>query len=199
MRSIKLTDKQISVIVGTLLGDGYLDKTTMGRSLRLHHSKSQEAYVLWKYNILKNIVNSEPRTYKTKENTTKMYFRTVSHPYLIDLQKLFYRNGKKIFPGKFLEKTFNPLVLATWLMDDGTNELGTSKCIKINSQSFDYEEHEKIRIVLKKRFGLDSNINKDRQYFRIRFYQKSMPRLIKIVKPHILPTMLYKFFPVTTH
>ncbi len=195
MRKTKLTDKQISVIVGTLLGDGYLDKTTMGYSLRLHHGKSQEEYVLWKYNILKNIVNSQPKTYKTRENTIKMYFRTVSHPYFLSLRKLFYRNGKKIFPGKFLEKIFDPLILATWLMDDGTNELGTSKCVKINSQSFSHKEHETICGVLKKKFDLDANVNKDRQYFRIRFYQRSMPRLIKIVRPYILPSMLYKFSP----
>lgn len=178
MRQVKLTKKQVSVIVGTLLGDGHFDKTT-----------------IWKYNILKNIVNSKPKTYTTRESTIKMYFRTVSHPYFTVLRKLFYRNGKKIIPKKLLEKTLDPLALATWLMDDGTNELGTSKCVKINSQSFDCKEHKIICHILKKKFNLDANVNKDRQYFRIRFYQKSMPRLIKIVKPYILPSMLYKFSP----
>lgn len=190
MRATKLTSDQVSVIVGSLLGDGYLDETTMGYSLRFHHGIKQKDYIDWKYSVLSNIVNSPPKVYGTK-----VYFRTVSHPYLVNLRKLFYKGKNKVIPKSFLKEFLDPLSLAVWLMDDGTNELGSGKCAKINSQSFSYSDHEIICRLLRDRFGLEANMNKDRTYFRIRFYKKSMPKLIKIVRPYILPSLFYKLSP----
>ena len=190
MREVNLTDNQISVIVGSLLGDGYLDETTMGYSLRFHHGIKQKDYIDWKYSVLSNIVNSPPKVYGTRT-----YFRTVSHPYFTDMRKLFYKGGSKIIPREFLREIINPLSLAVWLMDDGTNELGSGKCVKINSQSFTHKEHEFFCDLFRDKFNLKTNINKDRTYFRIRFYKESMSRLIKIVKPYTLPSMFYKLSP----
>jgi len=190
MREVELTADQLAVIVGTLLGDGYLDETTMGYSLRLHHGIKQKDYVDWKYKILSNIVNSPPKVYGTR-----VYFRTVSHPHLVNLRKLFYKDKNKVIPENFLEKLFNPLSLAVWIMDDGTNELGSGKCVKINSQSFSYADHEIICKLLRNKFGLKAKINKDRTYFRIRFLKESMPRLVEIVRPYFLPSLFYKLSP----
>lgn len=190
MREVELIEEQQSVIVGSLLGDGYLDETTKGYSLRIHHGIKQKDYVDWKYNFLKNIVNSAPKVYGTR-----VYFRTVSHPYLSILRKLFYQNHRKIIPKELIKDVINPLVLAVWIMDDGTNELAHGQCLKINSQSFTYKEQVFLCKVLKDKFNLESNINKDRQYFRIRFYKPSMPNLINIVRPYILQSMFYKLSP----
>ena len=64
-------------IIGTLLGDGYLDKTTRGYSLRIHHGIAQKEYVDYKYQLIKCFVNSAPKT-----SGKAYYFRTVSHPEL---------------------------------------------------------------------------------------------------------------------
>ena len=190
MRAAKLTAEQKAVMIGSMLGDGYLDKTTMGFSLRFHHGIKQKDYIDWKYAQLKNIVNSPPKVYGSR-----VYFRTVSHPYLDQLRKVFYKNRTKIAPHKFLQQAINPLALAVWIMDDGTNELGSGQCLKINSQSFTHNEHKLFCRLLRDRFGLEANINKDRTYFRIRFHKISMPKLIRIVKPYILPTLFYKLSP----
>ena len=145
---------------------------------------------MWKYEFLANIVNSAPKVYGTR-----IYFRTVSHPFFSDLREGFYEGHRKIIPKELLETEMNPLALAVWIMDDGTNELGSSHCLKINSQSFSYQEHEFLCDLLRKKFGLEANINKDRKYFRIRFYQRNMDNLIHITKPYILPSMTYKLSP----
>lgn len=187
MRATELTADQKSVLIGSLLGDGYLDETTMGYSFRLHHGIKQKDYIDWKYQVLSNIVNSPPKVYGTR-----VYFRTVSHPYLVNLRKLFYREDKsKVIPENFLEKFLDPLSLAVWLMDDGTSE-GRSQCVKINSQSFSYTDNEIICKLLRSKFGLKVSINKDRTYFRTRFHKESMPRLTEIVQPYFLPSFLYK-------
>lgn len=80
-------------------------------------------------------------------------------------------------------------------MNDGTNELGSGKCLKLNSQSFDYKEHEFFCDLFRNKFGLNASINKDRTYFRIRFHKESMPKLIEIVRPYVLPSLFYKLSP----
>lgn len=200
MRDVVLTnDDQIEVMVGTLLGDAYLDKTTMGYSLRLHHSMEQKEYVFWKYEVLRNIINSAPKSYFREQGFGEMvYFRTVSHPYLITLRNKFYKGRVKIFPKKLVEKFLLPLALAVWIMDDGTNELGYGKCLRINTQSFSREEQICICKLLNKKYGLIATLNKDKKRYRIRFAKECMGKLIGLVRPYILPSMFYKLVPVTT-
>lgn len=113
-RKLSFNQQQQMLIVGTLLGDGYLDKTTRGYSLRIHHGISQKEYVDYKYLIINSFVNSAP-----KQSRKAYYFRTISHPYLNVLRKHFYIQQKKILPKIFLEENFNAFALAIWIMDDG--------------------------------------------------------------------------------
>lgn len=58
-----LTQSQKSLIIGTMLGDGYL-RIIPGRKnafLEINHSFSQKEYVDWKFNRLKNICISTPK------------------------------------------------------------------------------------------------------------------------------------------
>src|SRR3989344_7267463 len=60
----RLNRIQKDLIIGSLLGDGSL--RLMGRSREasfvVDHSEKQKDYVLWKYEVLRNWVNREPRT-----------------------------------------------------------------------------------------------------------------------------------------
>ena len=58
--------EKLDVIVGTLLGDGRIEQRSKGirkfsARLRIHPSEAQKEYVLWKYEILKDFVDSPPR------------------------------------------------------------------------------------------------------------------------------------------
>ena len=53
MRKQKLNRQQKEFLVGTLLGDGCLLKTTRGYCLRIHQGIKQKDYVEWKYNVMK--------------------------------------------------------------------------------------------------------------------------------------------------
>jgi hypothetical protein len=125
-RNHQLSEFQESVIIGCILGDGHLLKTTRGFCLKINHSLKQKALVDWKYTALKEI-STPPKVYKNS-----YYFRTVSHPIMLYYRKLFYRGKCKVIP-KELAAYMNPVVLAVWIMDDGTNELGHSKCLRINT------------------------------------------------------------------
>jgi hypothetical protein len=49
MREQSLTKCQCDLVIGSLLGDEYLLKTTRGYAFRVNHGLAQKAYVDWKY------------------------------------------------------------------------------------------------------------------------------------------------------
>jgi len=180
-----LSNKQRDLMIGSLLGDSYLVKTTRGYSFRVNHGLTQKDYVDWKYKILKNLVNSAP-----KFTDRCYYFRTVSHPAFSQLRKQFYKGKKKIVCRSLIEKHMNRLVLAVWIMDDGSKDKGQ---LRINSQSFSKLENIFLQRVLYAKLGIKSTLNQDKDRYRLRVNGQSMKLLLKLVKPHIIPSMLYKF------
>ncbi len=186
-RKISFSKIHLSLILGSLLGDGYLDKTTRGYSLRIHHGITQKEYVDFKYEILKSFVNSAP-----KQSGKAYYFRTVSHPYLNYLREIFYLERTKVLPKEFLEENLDPFALAIWIMDDGAADW---KQLRINTQSFTLAENIWLTQLLQAKFGIVIKINKDRGKYRLRFSASSMQVLKDLVLPYIIPSMLYKLSP----
>lgn len=183
-----LTQLQKFVIIGSILGDGYL-RIIEGRKdafLEINHSFKAKDYVDWKYKMLENIVKSKPKSRKGKEGRIAYRFFTRQHPELTDLLEMFYKNGKKIIPTRI---KINPIILAVWYMDDG------SKCrnsdVYLNTQQFDIEDQKRMLKALRE-LGLKARLNKDKKYYRIRFLKSSLPRLKKLISKYIIPSMKYK-------
>ena len=183
-----LTQFQKSVIIGTMLGDGYI-RTFSGRKnalLEINHSIYQKEYVDWKYTILKNIVISPPKVRQGNGTRIAYRFYTKQLSELSRLQKLFYENRIKKIP---LNLSLDKVSLAVWYMDDG------SKCrssdIYLNTQQFGIPDQEKLISALGK-LGLKAKMNKDKNYFRLRFLKSSISRLKMLVEDTIIPSMRYK-------
>jgi len=182
-----LTQLQRSLIIGSVLGDGHI-RIMPGRKdafLEVNHSLKAKDYVDWKYFVLKNICNSEPKERETNEGRHAYRFFTKQDKEITEIYNLFYRDGKKIIP-KELE--INPIVLAVWLMDDGSKSNGS---IYLNTQQFSMLDQRRLLHQLRK-IGLRARLNRDKKYYRIRFLKESIPKLIEIVQPHIIPSMRYK-------
>jgi LAGLIDADG DNA endonuclease family protein len=172
------------VIIGSLLGDGTLLKTTSGHCFRVHHGCRQRRLVDWKYAELASFVRTAPRL-----SGNGYYFRTVTHPELAKLRERFYSADRKIVPIELLESSLGALGLAVWIMDDGAAE---GKQLRLNTQSFSIEEVEMLTGLIRAKFGIVMTINKDKNLPRLRCTAASMERLVELVKPHTLPDMLYK-------
>lgn len=183
-RKLSVSKSQLMLIVGSLLGDGYLDKTTRGYSLRIHHGIAQKDYVDFKYQLIKSFVNSYP-----KQSGKAYYFRTVSHPIFSTLRSLFYMKQKKVVPNVFLEENFDAFALAIWIMDDGAAD---KKQVRINTQCFTLAENLWFIKFLQAKFGIVATINVDKGKYRLRISNSSMSRLKELVLPYIIPSMLYK-------
>ena len=191
-----LTQLQRSVVIGSLLGDGYL-RIVRGRKnafLEVNHAASQRAYVDWKYSILQSISRSAPKERKGNGKRIAYRFTTRQHPELSALYGVFYRNGKKIVP----KLQIDPVAIAVWFMDDG------SKCrdsdVYLNTQQFGLEDQKRCMALLRE-FEIDASLNRDRHYWRIRITKSSLPRFWQLVARHIVPSMSYKlgYNPVETY
>ncbi|MBI2676848.1 MAG: hypothetical protein HYX21_02805 [Candidatus Yanofskybacteria bacterium] len=197
-KTLKLSEFQRQVLVGTLLGDGCLETQNNGRTYRLkiEHSIAQKDYVVWKYQVFKNFILSEPRIHKRISYglLRKNYcFSTVSHRSLRFYGQQFYKNGKKTMP-KIISKIISPLALAVWFMDDGSIKSKQHKALVIHSQSFNKQDLLKIVEVLDKKYGINSTLRKreDGSGYILYLLSKTVEKFIDLVKENILPSMKYK-------
>ena len=69
-----LTDEQKQLILGTLLGDGAIEKRWKNPRLRIDHASAQKEYVFWKYNILQDIATREPHMLYEKDKRSGKHF-----------------------------------------------------------------------------------------------------------------------------
>lgn len=120
-----LTDRQKQIIMGTLLGDGFLSEKGF---LKVEHSVDQYTYLSWMHQQLSTIAKDlryiesvMPQTGQTK---CGYLFKTVQHSWLCGLRRIFYPDGVKVFPTAVLQQ-LEPIGLACWYMDDGHLDVST--------------------------------------------------------------------------
>lgn len=185
---------QKAVIVGSILGDGNVEwnwsKTNF--RLKIEQSEKYKNYVFWKYRVLKKWVLTKPKYHPTNKSFS---FKTISHPEITKLAKDFYHNGRKIIPPFIAKFIKNPIVLAVWFMDDGNIIKRNRKVYgyHLNTQSFTRNENKRLIKALKEAHGLESLLENNHGYYRIRIMQKdSREKLRRIIKDHILYDMRYK-------
>ena len=190
-----LTQLQKSLIIGTLLGDGYL-RQIKGRKdafLEVNHSINAKDYVDWKYKILRNISGTEPIPRRGNGSRIAYRFYTRQHPELSQLFEMFYVDGKKRIPNIKID----PFMLAVWFMDDG------SRCrdrdVYLNTQQFNLSDQGKLISMLRE-LGLEATLQKDKIYYRLRFLKKSIKPFNEMISNYLIPSMRYKlsYDPVET-
>jgi len=182
-----LTKQEKDVITGSILGDGYL-RIVPGRKnalFEINSSIKEKDYIDWKFQILRRIILTPPRQRKGKGNRIAYRFSTQQHPDLTKIYRMFYCNQIKIVP----DIKLNPLVMAVWFMDDGSK---TYKTHYINTQGFDRFNQEKLIGMLKKQYDVDSTLNKDKIYYRVRIRTASAKKFRKIIRLHVISSMKYK-------
>lgn len=118
---MELLQRQRDVIIGTILGDGYLDILSGGKLVRLGiiHSLRQQHYVRWKFQQLRQLVRMPPRREVIEDRRyDKLYVRfrfyTLNHPVFAEYRRTFYKGNQKIVPRFIDELLRSPLSLAVW-------------------------------------------------------------------------------------
>lgn len=202
---MKLTKQQTSVLIGTILGDGFLQKTgEKNARLRLEHSQKQKDYVLWKGNIFGRLFQGKPNYLerihpKSKETYKYCRWQSSAGPAFGKWRKYFYPNGKKIIPNDIGDFLTEPITLAVWYMDDGYfNKIDRNSYIYLGRVT--HIEAEISREAIQKNFGIEATVyDKKNKGFALFFGAAETKKLHALISPFVIPSLQYKLFdPVTT-
>lgn len=191
-----LTSIQHAILVGSLLGDGTLRKqgSRTNALFEVNHAFKSKEYVDWKCQNFQEYVLTPPKSRLGKGVRVAYRFTTRSLPVFTDYYYRYYKDGKKFIPS---DLKLDPQSLAVWFMDDGAK---SRSAVYLNTQQFKQAEQYFLTGLLFKSFGINSNLNHDKQYWRIRVSTKSTQTLLKIIRPYVLQCFRYKLMddPVTT-
>lgn len=193
--SLSLSQIQRSLIYGTMMGDGSIYGNAYAKHknyrLQIIQTDSQKELVWWKFGLLRNFVLKEPQ-YLNANNSWR--FRTISHPEIMGIYEMFYRNGKKVVPENIEEIIKDKLALAVWYMDDGCKDTsyGLEKGLIINTQNFSVAEQQRLIELLEKIHGIRVRINKDRRWYRLHIGVKFQHKFAQLIKDYIIDILKYK-------
>jgi hypothetical protein len=202
---IELTPIQEQMILGSLLGDmciwkQHKNKTgTSNPELRISHCSDQRDYVMWKYDMLKNISRKEPYEFIQKigygAGNGTCRFETKSLRCLNPIYDVVIgTDGAKHITQRWLNKITNPIALASWFMDDGSKGLWFAMGLTPKNES------DIVVDWLHKVWDIDSKITyqtnntTDNLYTILTIIKNndSKIRFRELVRDYIIPTMQYK-------
>ena len=199
MRSVPFSSRQKEIVLGTLLGDGYLRPTNSGKSncsyaLSLCHGEKQLDYLKWKFNEFENFVPKRDFTVYYPQFHGKApthSFSTISHPFLKEAHDLCYPNGVKAISQEWLDQ-LSDLSVAVWYMDDGSLNK-RYHTIVLCTNSFSVDGCNLAIKFFETRYGITPVLEKRRNgQFVLRINASQSRKFMDIVSPHIPKCMEYK-------
>lgn len=184
-----------------LIGDGCL-KVKPGPYYEyvICHSIKQKEYIEYKLNLFHSILGGKkPKLhyYKGKLGESLRFSRCHKYFRLLH-RRLYSKNGKKYITDKVLNR-LTPHAIAIWYMDDGG--LKKNKHMgRVTSSSmhlFTYcSKEEAVRIVqyFNEKWGISPKALKyyKKDQWNIVFNTSESRKLDELLKPYIIPSMLYK-------
>lgn len=187
---IKLSQYQLEVMTGILLGDGSLNKDFKNPRFSCEHGFKQKDYAFHKYKIFESLKASYKECIrKTMDIRTNIYYKSATvtcpcNPAFLSLYDSLYTN-KKCITLKFLEN-FTAISLAYLFMDDGYK---TQSSIKIATNCFSKQDLEIFIKFLKIKFNLHFNIHKDNSIY---LQSKDFKLFVSLIFPYLLESFYYK-------
>ncbi len=195
-KGLKLRTDQRETLIGLLLGDAHLETQNNGRTYRLKIEQSEQyrPYVFHLYEIFEKWTLTPPRKRKVKNKGRDSYnycVQTVSHGALRFYGQQFYGDKRKVVP-KLIHRWLTPRSLAYWYMDDGSLKSHQSKEVVLNTQGFSEAEVERLIAALTRNFKLEAKKRKQKEGYQVYISGRSFERFEELVRPYIIPEMMYK-------
>lgn len=192
---MKAQTKQI--IVGSLLGDGWLERQSASGTamFRVKYSDKSKKYLEW---LRDRVGELNPSDLKSVPRYSQHYFYTEARRDIGDLYNLFYPKGRKSIPRNIAHLLVKPIGLAVWYQDDGTldKRSGYHHNALFATHCFSFEECLLLTNVLRRNFGITTSVCKcqmrGKMYYRLYVVSKSMGTFIKTIRPFIHPHFQYK-------
>lgn len=190
--------EEIFILVGTLLGDAWLTKSSVGSYKGgVGHSKKQYCYLEYKYKLLQSLITKAGIQYKKTKgqllngnyiSPSELWFiQFKSSPYLYQLYNILYKNGKKIITEELLEY-FSEISLALFYFDDGYKLTKGSLSYRIVNYDIDKSSRIVFKEFLKNKFDLDCSLQK----YAFSFTKENAVKLKAILSKYAPECLLYK-------
>jgi hypothetical protein len=192
-------------LIGLLLSDGGLQKSTDTSNVRLSVTMSMNSYpyIFHLYNLFEPYIDTDLKTLDIKSSNsvepdkkyTTVRFKTISMPQLLYYYNIFYK--KNIINNKFekivpmeLKNNFNAITLAHLIMGDG-NYLNTRNIIRIYTNSYTEKDVRLLSNIITDNLGIDTKVVFDRkdQYIIV---IENISHTRDLMLPYMHPSMLYK-------
>lgn len=197
----KPTHMQEQIILGSLLGDGYISKgakRSINYSYQEHFGEAQREYRQWKLLKLKGL----------HFNISGNYLRSVSHPYFTELYSQLYPNGVKSLTNDFIKKCNHPMFLSTLYLDDGSLTISYSynkkkhkvychPSIILYTLNLTPKENSRLAAYLNETFNthfvVSGHPDGNQSLLKIN-KEWEVRHFLEIIKPHVadIPSMKYK-------
>ena len=187
----------LSLILGSLLGDSYVEKHGEGTRINFQQEESNMEYLMWFHKFLSErgyCSNIKPKINKRIDKNGKVRyfysFKTFTFTSFDWIREIFYKNEVKIIPNN-IGDYLTPLALAVWIQDEGTK---VSSGLKISTNCFSSQDIEYLCKILNEKYRLSpkpQSAGVPNQYI-IYFPKDSMNILSSLVKPHMVPSIRYK-------
>lgn len=194
-----LSNELQEILFGLMLGDIHAERRNTNGNTRIQFKQSIKniAYIQHLFSLFKDYSGAEPKissSFDSRANKNKVYsavrFWTYSLACFNLFRELFYdSSGLKIIPEN-IGQLLTARGLAYWIMDDGYNSVhGFYLC----TESFSFNEIEKLKAVLENKFELKCGIHKHTNGHRLYIFASSKDLLLELVKPYLIPHFYYKF------
>ena len=198
-----LSVEQRAIVIGTVLGDGYLSFDRYQHTqLEIKQSDKHHAYVDWMFERLRSICPPDAMP-RWKRDTNQWRFTTRRDDELAEIRAHFYPNGKKIVPRDIARELVSPLTLAVWFMDDGSLDYRVKDHYNfaLSTNAFSIADNELLREALERNFNLHVSIQtplcRGKRYPEIYIGAKARDRFLELIEPYVIPCFRYKIPPLT--
>lgn len=192
----------LEILIGSLLGDGTMEKDGDGARFRFYQEKTNGEYLLYLHKQISELGYCNPQLpqiqIRKDKNKIRYVYRmsTFTFSSFIWIYDAFYtynekNKRRKIIP-PFIEDYFSDKVFAFWIMDDGCYI--KQRGIKLSTNSFTLKEVKILISIIKKKYSFNCSIHKTGVVNQYNIYipKKYLPQLIHRIKKHFDPSMYYK-------
>jgi len=210
LREVSFTDRQKSIVLGSILGDGCIKKSKSSKNARLQigHGGKQFQYLDWKKKQLNPFVRciskaEDPGTIRVicgKECVSSGYwiFNTISHPDLNWFYNTYsFMGRKRVSP--LIVDMLDEVSLAIWLADDGSFSSRGKTSIRgsIATCSFSFEENEILVKALKRFYPGNITLSKMTDGNPILYISdtEAIKEMLSVVVSILPKCIHYKFVP----
>jgi len=157
----QLNEKQKDLIVGSMLGDGHIDKRETQPIFIVSHAEDQKDYLYYKYKLLKEFCNISPTRQEPayKEFKGKLYLCQATYRLCTRIHDCLLEYRGKTYT--YLLNLMNEFSFSIWILDDGyRSNSNWELCVA----EYTDEDINLALDIFKNKFDLFAKQKKDKRY-----------------------------------